>query len=66
MKQKIFDAKDLTGWVRAGYAGTTYEGAPITPGFSTQQELELLKMQANYVENSLKEINQRIDELQRE
>ena len=33
---------------------------------TAEQELEVLKEQANYFENSLKETKQRIDELQRE
>ena len=63
-RRNWYHATGLPGWVRAGYAGAAYEGAPIAPGFSTQQELDSLKGQAEYLEDSLNGINKRIQELE--
>ncbi len=50
-----------------GYGWTGVTNSYLTPqNLTTDHELESLKIQANYYENSLKEINQLIDELQRE
>ncbi|MCF7956451.1 MAG: DUF5320 domain-containing protein [Phycisphaerae bacterium] len=46
-----------------GWAGAANSN-PAPQNLNADQELESLKTQANYIENSLKEINQRIDELQ--
>lgn len=63
-----FYATGLTGWQRAaGWPG--FANAPVTPPapeFSREQELQTLKAQADYFQNSLDQIRQRIDELQAE
>ena len=53
----------LTGWPRAagGFAPAGYAGAPTAP--SADQQLAMLKSQAEFVENQLAEIRKRIDEL---
>jgi len=61
------------GWGRAGYdlpayggvAGPyAYGGAPFTPTVAPQQELDSLKGQAEYLEDSLDGIKKRIEELE--
>ena len=47
-----------------GWTGTAYP-YPVPQRPTAEQELEVLKGQANYFENSLEETKQRIDELQR-
>jgi prefoldin subunit 5 len=41
-----------------------YGGAAFTPGLTTQQELDGLKGQAEYLEESLDGIRKRIEELE--
>jgi len=53
-----FYATGVPGWARAGYS---FAAAP-----SPEQELEGLKQQAQYLKNSLDDINKQIDELQKE
>ncbi len=59
-----FYATGLTGWQRAagGFAPTGYAGAPTAP--SADQQLAMLKSQAEYAESQLTEIRKRIDELE--
>jgi len=61
------------GWGRAGYGFPAYDaaagpsaygGAPFTPTVAPQQELDSLKGQAEYFENSLDGIKKRIEELE--
>ena len=61
------------GWGRAGYGlpayGSAvnpyaYGGAPFAPGLTAQQELNGLKGQAEYLEDSLDGIKKRIEELE--
>ncbi|MGB2862140.1 MAG: DUF5320 domain-containing protein [Sedimentisphaerales bacterium] len=61
------------GWGRAGYDlpayGSAvnpyaYGGAPFTPTVAPQQELDSLKGQAEYLEDSLDGIKKRIEELE--
>jgi len=61
------------GWGRAGYDlpayGSAvnpyaYGGAPFTPTVMPQQELDSLKGQAEYLEDSLDGIKKRIEELE--
>jgi hypothetical protein len=68
-----FYATGLPGWARAGYGWPAwggavnpyaYGGAPFTPGLTTQQELDGLKGQAEYLEDSLDGIRKRIEELE--
>jgi hypothetical protein len=53
-----FYATGVPGWARAGYG---FGAAP-----NPEQELEGLKQQAQYLKNSLDDINKQIDELQKE
>ena len=60
-----FYATGLPGWARAGQP--TWAGAPFNPAVPTiepEQELAGLKHQAEYLRNSLDEINERIKELE--
>lgn len=61
------------GWRRAGYGMPaygyatnpyTYGNAPIGPTVSAQQELDALKGQAKYLEDTLDGIKNRIEELE--
>jgi len=61
------------GWGRAGYGVPAYGGAvnpyvyggaPFTPTVAPQQELDSLKGQAEYLEDSLDGIKKRIEELE--
>jgi len=72
-RRNWFYATGLPGWQRAGYGmpawgGTVspfaYGGAPVTPGLTAQQELDGLKGQAEYLEDSLDGIKKRIGELE--
>ena len=66
-------ATGLPGWVRVGYGMPAYGGAvnayaygavPVGPTITPQQELDGLKVQAEYFEDSLNEIKKRIEELE--
>jgi hypothetical protein len=68
-----FYATGLPGWARAGYGWPAYggavgpyaySGAPYAPGVTAQQELDALKGQAEYLEDSLDGIKKRIEELE--
>ncbi len=72
--RNMFYATGLTGWQRTGYAypaaGNYGQGVPNysapygAPAVPTrEQELGLLKDQAEYLNNTLEEINKRINEL---
>jgi len=59
------------GWGRGGgwgrrnwYYATGLPGTPFAPGLSAQQELDSLKGQAEYLEDSLDGIKKRIEELE--
>jgi hypothetical protein len=41
-----------------------YGGAPFSPGLTAQQELDALKGQAEYLEDSLDGIKKRMEELE--
>jgi len=41
-------------------------GAPVAPAMTGQQEVDILKSQAEYLENSLKEIKERLSEIESE
>ncbi len=73
-RRNMFYATGLTGWQRAGYGypsmgsyglGATNYGVPYTaPAAPTkEQELEMLKGQAEYMEDVLAGVNKRIQEL---
>ena len=66
-------ATGLPGWARAGYGMPAwggamnpyaYSGTPYVPGLTTQQELDGLKGQAEYLEDTLDGIKKRIEELE--
>ena len=69
-RRNLFYATGLTGWQRAaGYptpGGLYPYGAPVPPTVTKEQELDALKSQAEYFENTLKGIQERIEELQTE
>jgi len=50
------------GWARAGYG---FSG-PVAPTVTAQQEVEDLKQQAEFLQNSLGQINERIEQLEKE
>jgi len=50
----------------SGYPGYYPYGAPVPPTITKEQELDALKSQAEYFENTLKGIQERIEELQTE
>jgi hypothetical protein len=63
------------GWAGAGYGYPAWGGAvnpyvpyagPFAPTITTEQELDGLKQQAEYVQNALGEINKRIEQLEAE
>jgi len=72
-RRNWFYATGLPGWQRAGYGMPAYGGAvnpyayggvPFAPGLTAQQELDGLKGQAEYLEDSLDGIKKRIEELE--
>ena len=63
-RRNWFYATGLPGWERAGYGLPAYGGSPVAPGLTAQQELDGLKGQAEYLEDSLDGIKKRIEELE--
>jgi len=64
-----FYATGLPGWQRAAYGYPAYGGAapyapPFAPAVSGTQELNMLKGQAEYLDDALSGINKRIEELE--
>jgi len=63
-----FHATGLTGWQRAAYAPAAFGGtayaAPVAPAMAGEQEIEMLKGQADYFGNALDAIQRRIEELE--
>jgi hypothetical protein len=65
-------ATGLPGWQRVGYGipafggvnPYAYSGVPFAQGLTTQQELDSLKSQAEYLEDTLVDIRKRIEELE--
>jgi len=57
-----FYATGLPGWDRAGFG---FSG-PVGPTVTAEQELEGLKQQAEFLQNSLGQINERIEQLEKE
>ena len=69
-RRNLYYATGLTGWQRAaGYppftSGVPY-GVPFQPTLTSEQELDALKGQAKYFEDSLEGIQKRIKELEKE
>jgi hypothetical protein len=63
------------GWGRAGYGFPAYGaavnpyaygGAPFIPTVAPQQELDGLKQQAEFLQNSLSQVSERIEQLEKE
>jgi hypothetical protein len=72
-RRNWFYATGLPGWARTGYGlpawgGTAnpyaYGGAPYAPGLTAQQQMDGLKAQAEYLEDSLDGIKKRMEELE--
>jgi len=67
-RRNQFYATGLTGWQRAGYgypaSGGVPYGAPYAPTVTREQEIEMLKGQAEYFEDALDGIKKRIGELE--
>jgi hypothetical protein len=72
-RRNWYYATGLPGWVRAGsglpaWGGAvnpyTYSGTPLAPGLTAQQEIDALKGQAEYLEDSLDGIKKRMEELE--
>jgi hypothetical protein len=72
-RRNWYYATGLPGWARAGYGFPAwggavnpyaYGGTPFAPGLSAQQEIDALKGQAEYLEDSLSGIKKRIEELE--
>jgi hypothetical protein len=72
-RRNWYYATGLPGWARAGYGlpawggavnPYAYGGIPVAPGLSAQQEIDALKGQAEYLEDSLDGIRKRIEELE--
>ena len=67
-------ATGLPGWMRAGYGpawgapayGAPAYGAPYAPGPTKEQEIEMLKDQADYFKQALDSISERLEELEAE
>jgi hypothetical protein len=57
-----FYATGLPGWARAGYG---FSG-PVDPTVTAEQELESLKQQAEFLQNSLSQVSERIGQLEKE
>jgi len=70
-RRNWYYATGLTGWQRAMYPYPAYPpavpyGVPAAPAMTGQQEVDLLKGQAEYLESSLGEIRKRLGELESE
>ena len=71
-RRNWFYATGLTGWQRAGYGAPAYSGAaaampyaaPYAPTVTREQEVDMLKGQAEYFEDALDGIKKRIEELE--
>ena len=69
-RRNWYNATGLPEWARARYGlpawggAYAYGGAPFAPTITTQQELDGLKGQAEYLEDSLDGIKKRIEELE--
>ena len=66
-RRNRFYATGLTGWQRMdvpGFAGPGAYARPLAPAMAQQQELDLLKGQAEYFEDALNGIKNRITELE--
>jgi hypothetical protein len=69
-RRNWFYATGMTGWQRAGYGypawGQSFGGVPVPYGPTREQETDMLKTQAEYLQKTISEINKRIQELEAE
>jgi len=70
-RRNMFHATGVPGWQRSNagypaYGGTVPNSGPYGPTPTRKQELDMLKAQAEYLENALGEIKERIIELDAE
>ncbi|MBN2294536.1 MAG: DUF5320 domain-containing protein [Pirellulales bacterium] len=68
-RRNWFYATGLTGWQRAGmgypgFAGAGPYGGAYPPGASAEVQLDMLKGQAEYLEDALDGVRKRIEELE--
>jgi len=68
-RRNWFYATGLTGWQRASIGYPTFGGvapyaAPFAPAISAEQQLDVLKGQAEYFQDALDGIRKRIEELE--
>ncbi len=75
-RRNWFYATGLTGWQRAAYGSPAFGGvqqsmpfaapyvAPPAPAMGREQEIEMLKAQAEYFEDALEGIKKRIGEME--
>jgi len=68
-RRNMYYATGLTGWQRAGYGypaapAASYAGVPYAP--TKEQETEMLKGQAEFLQQQLSEIQKRMGELDSE
>ena len=63
-RRNRFYATGLPGWARTGAFGAPYGGATFSQKINPQQELDALKGQAEYFEDILGNLNNRIEELE--
>ncbi len=59
-----FYATGLTGWQRGVRGGRFNYVTPTAPAMNREQEMDSLNAQAQYLEDTLKDIRHRIEELQ--
>ena len=63
-RRNMYYATGLTGWQRGAYPSPTY--APVTNVQTKEQEVDILKSQADYLSSSLEEVKKRLSELESE
>jgi len=68
-RRNRFYATGLTGWQRAAMGWPAFGGpqayaGPFAPAVSTEQQLDMLKGQAEYFQDALEGVRKRIEELQ--
>jgi hypothetical protein len=69
-RRNRFYATGLTGWQRAAYGGPFWGGGygyePVPFSATPEQEMDALRKQSEYLEKTLADLNQRIQELESE
>lgn len=70
--RNMYYATDLPGWVRAGMDFPVHSGGefqdtrfPFSPEITPQQEAEILKNQAQVIQQNLNSVNERLKELEK-